>query len=1208
VGDEIAVPDYSTGAIKWEKIASIKTLEPQHVYDLSIEGTRNFIANDIVAHNTYLATSSGNVGIGTTVPGTKLTVAGDANISGSLNVSSGLNVISGNVGIGTTNPTNKLTIGTDVAADGVAQLSITAGYFSAGGSGAGTTNGFVGGVYNNDAARFDIRMKGTALTDAKVTVLGSGNVGINTTVPAQTLTVQGTLNVTPSGRKNESLFIDANGNVGIGTAAPANKLHVNETNSGNPIPAFFQGGAINTGIGIQSMAPGGNQWTMYSSAPGGISDGGFTIRDSTNGVNALTIINKSGNVGIGTTGPGFLFEVSGTATTLANIKSSGDDTRLRLENTGTGGKKWSLISAGTSSGLPTSGFAIKQTTDGLVRLVIDDSGNVGIGTTNPDSALHINSSSDSGAFKITNGSGSNYTAFFVNATLGRVGIGTTGPAQTLAVIGNARFTTGIVTGITGAAPGSNRVNVGSQLNTDDSVLQLWHTGVNAYVSATYGSTGSYVPLVLRTSDTDRLTITTGGNVGIGTTAPLSLLHVNDSSTAGAIRVTNVSGTTIFFVNGSSGKIGIGTDGPSGTIGFKAGNSSVNIINDIVATTTTNSTFDIGIGDLSGGGTNRRGIIRFQNIADANNGTYIQFWTTQNGVSNAERMRIDNLGNVGIGTTSPAYALDIQPNTAPKLRLYDSVTPTAANYMIFTNTGGRFFVGQDSSTGNGLGNAALPYAGTMITESAYPLAFGTNNNINMVIKSGGNVGIGATSPNSTLQVGANTDAATNGIISAVGGDNAYQFMSVNTANNPDANEFFVKDDVGSIILGNMRSGSTFRLGLAAGGTTEMMTILPSGNVGIGTTSPGSTLTVQGTFNASGSSSGPGLYVNSTGGVGIGTTNPGGNLQVGVDGGTIQIGGGLSANQGGRFKFLTSNTATNWLIGSNQNVGSALEFTPSTATGGNIFTTPTMVISGGKVGIGTADPASTLTIVGNFSATGTKSAVVNTSYGIRKLYAMESPDIRFYDQGRASLTNGIANISLDPIFIETVEPDYIVYLTPEARTKGIYVAEKAKEYFVVKSYAPGSSIPFSWLISAVRKSYGATRMDLERKENTEITAVIDGKNKMTEVNINNLKTSNAPSEKQAEAANAITGKVTDEITKTNNENLENKFSVASSAENEIISQIKQNTKLDESEIKKYLKFKYKEPESGGAEESQEPETSSEKLTKISQVNGSVIIRLG
>ena len=80
-GDEIAVPDYESNTTKFEKIASITILEPQHVYDLSIEGTRNFIANDIVAHNTYLATSSGNVGIGTTSPGTALHVIGSINAS-----------------------------------------------------------------------------------------------------------------------------------------------------------------------------------------------------------------------------------------------------------------------------------------------------------------------------------------------------------------------------------------------------------------------------------------------------------------------------------------------------------------------------------------------------------------------------------------------------------------------------------------------------------------------------------------------------------------------------------------------------------------------------------------------------------------------------------------------------------------------------------------------------------------------------------------------------------------------------------------------------------------------------------------------------------------------------------------------------------------------------------------------------------------------
>src|SRR3989338_8541762 len=38
--------------VEFEKIASITPLPEQHVYDLSIEGTRNFIANGIIAHNT----------------------------------------------------------------------------------------------------------------------------------------------------------------------------------------------------------------------------------------------------------------------------------------------------------------------------------------------------------------------------------------------------------------------------------------------------------------------------------------------------------------------------------------------------------------------------------------------------------------------------------------------------------------------------------------------------------------------------------------------------------------------------------------------------------------------------------------------------------------------------------------------------------------------------------------------------------------------------------------------------------------------------------------------------------------------------------------------------------------------------------------------------------------------------------------------------
>ncbi|MBI3026562.1 hypothetical protein HYY70_00465, partial [Candidatus Woesearchaeota archaeon] len=58
-----------------------------------------------------------------------------------------------------------------------------------------------------------------------------------------------------------------------------------------------------------------------------------------------------------------------------------------------------------------------------------------------------------------------------------------------------------------------------------------------------------------------VSIANSGFFGIGTGNPLSKLHINDSSAEGALRVTNGSGTVIFFVNGSSGNVGIGTTSP-----------------------------------------------------------------------------------------------------------------------------------------------------------------------------------------------------------------------------------------------------------------------------------------------------------------------------------------------------------------------------------------------------------------------------------------------------------------------------------------------------------------------------------------------------------------------------------------------------------------------------------------------------------------------
>ena len=260
------------------------------------------------------------------------------------------------------------------------------------------------------------------------------------------------------------------------------------------------------------------------------------------------------------------------------------------------------------------------------------------------------------------------------------------------------------------------------------------------------------------------------------------------------------------------------------------------------------------------------------------------------------------------------------------------------------------------------------------------------------------------------------------------------------------------------------------------------------------------------------------------------------------------------------------------------------------------------SGGNVGIGTTTPASTLTITGNFSATGTKAAVVNTTYGIRKLYAMESPDIRFYDEGRARLSNGIANISLDPIFIETVEPEYNVHLTPEGKTLGIYVDEKAKEYFIVKSYVPSSNIAFTWQISAIRKGYRDVRLDLERKEDLEIIAVIDEQNKVTDVEISR----NVVNENNSiinKSLISITGNVINEESDKINE----KITINSGDEDEVIKEIEEKTKLDKDKIKKSITFRRKEPVS---EILGEPEIAflQPQLTRITEINGSIIMRLG
>ena len=62
-----------------------------------------------------------------------------------------------------------------------------------------------------------------------------------------------------------------------------------------------------------------------------------------------------------------------------------------------------------------------------------------------------------------------------------------------------------------------------------------------------------------------------------------------------------------------------------------------------------------------------------------------------------------------------------------------------------------------------------------------------------------------------------------------------------------------------------------------------------------------------------------------------------------------------------------------------------------------------------------------ITGDYIATGTKNAIVNTdNYGQRLLNCIESTEVKFTDEGIAELENGLCRIEIDPIFLETIEP--------------------------------------------------------------------------------------------------------------------------------------------------------------------------------------------
>ncbi|MBI2652019.1 hypothetical protein HYX00_01020, partial [Candidatus Woesearchaeota archaeon] len=166
----------------------------------------------------YFAINTGRVGIGTTSPTEILTVIGNANISGYLNISGDLIVnkqfnvsaSTGNVNVAGTLDANNLKIQGSSLGDRFTNYSLV---------------NFTSNLNSVNASISLWNVSGSNIYPREI----SGKVGVNTTSPAQTLTVQGTLNVTGNSTGVGDLFVTSLGRIGIGTSNPTKRLSINGT-------------------------------------------------------------------------------------------------------------------------------------------------------------------------------------------------------------------------------------------------------------------------------------------------------------------------------------------------------------------------------------------------------------------------------------------------------------------------------------------------------------------------------------------------------------------------------------------------------------------------------------------------------------------------------------------------------------------------------------------------------------------------------------------------------------------------------------------------------------------------------------------------------------------------------------------------------------------------------------------------------------------